>query len=224
MMLGEAAGAAIGYTIGTTAHDLATTVSGSSPKIAENATMRPSAATLRAPEIPSGSIDESKLLDTAQQWLGEGAKEVKPGRWVSQDGLRQFRFGSHETKNPENIHAHFEAYDRPATDGGRLTENAVVKVELNKWMQTPSEAKRICTVKIAGNGAPTLATRHTVNGVEIPKVSSLVIATYGDGDYYLLYLDAKGSELTDTCHDSIEAAKSQAEFEYGIAPDRWVKN
>jgi hypothetical protein len=91
-------------------------------------------------------------------------------------------------------------------------------------MQTPFEAKRICSVKIAGNGTPTLATRHTVNGVEIPKVSSLVIATYADGDYYLLYLDAKGSELTDSCHDSIEAAKSQAELEYGIAPDRWVKN
>jgi hypothetical protein len=132
MMLGGAAGAAIGYTIGTTAHDLATIMSGSSPRIAENAAMRPSAPTFRAPEIPSGSIDESKLLDTAQKWLGEGAKEVKPRRWVSQDGLRQFRFGSHETKNPENIHAHFEVYDRPATDGGRLTENAVVKVESNK--------------------------------------------------------------------------------------------
>jgi hypothetical protein len=91
-------------------------------------------------------------------------------------------------------------------------------------MQTPSEAKRICSVKIVGNGTPTLATRHTVGEVEIPKVSSLVIATYGDGDYYLLYLDAKGSELTDTCHDSIEAAKRQAEFEYGIARDRWVKS
>jgi hypothetical protein len=82
--------------------------------------------------LPSGSIDESKLLDTAQKWLGEGGEKVKPGRWVSQDGLRQFRFGSHEAKNPENIHAHFAAYVRPATDGGRLTENAVVKVELHK--------------------------------------------------------------------------------------------
>jgi hypothetical protein len=141
-MLGGAAGAAIGYTFGTTAHDLATKISGS-PKTVENAStqkaqptstaaMRPSAPTHRALEIPSGSIDGSKLLDTAQKWLGEGAKEVKPGRWVSQDGLRQFRFGSHETTNPRNIHAHFEAYDRPATDGGRLTENAVVKVESKK--------------------------------------------------------------------------------------------
>ena len=77
----------------------------------------------RAPEIPSGQITESGVLRQAENYLGRGYKEVSPGRYVSADGTRQFRYGAHETRNPANHHAHFESLQ-----GGRVTENAVVKI------------------------------------------------------------------------------------------------
>lgn len=77
----------------------------------------------RAPEIPSGQISESGVMRQAENYLGSGYKEVPPGRYVSADGTRQFRYGAHETRNPANHHAHFESLE-----GGRVTENAVVKI------------------------------------------------------------------------------------------------
>ena len=88
-------------------------------------------------------------------------------------------------------------------------------------MPTPSQARLTCTVEIFGNGSPTGATRHTFNGAEIRNISSLAIATSGDVEYNLLYLDAEGKELTDTCHGTIEAAKSQAKLKFNITDERW---
>ena len=36
-----------------------------------------------------------------------------------------------------------------------------------------------------------------------------------------LYLDAKGDELTDTYHDSLEEALAQANWEFNVDPDEW---
>ena len=89
-------------------------------------------------------------------------------------------------------------------------------------MDTSSKAKRLYSITVAGNGSPTGATHHSVNGTDIPEVASLAITTYGDGSFYLLYFGADGGELTDTCHDSVDGAKRQAEREFGIAPDQWI--
>jgi RHS repeat-associated protein len=77
----------------------------------------------RSPEIPSGQITESGLMRQAENYLGAGYKEVSPGRYVSADGTRQFRYGAHETRNPANHHAHFESLE-----GVRVTENGIVKI------------------------------------------------------------------------------------------------
>ena len=77
----------------------------------------------RPPEIPSGQITESGVMRQAENYLGSGYTEVSPGRYVSADGTRQFRYGAHETRNPANHHAHFESLD-----GGRVTENSAVKI------------------------------------------------------------------------------------------------
>jgi hypothetical protein len=79
----------------------------------------------RAPEFPAGELTESGFLAAMEEYLGPGYTEVSPGRFVSADGLRQVRYGTHETSGPRH-HAHFEAYDRPATQGGRVVENSVV--------------------------------------------------------------------------------------------------
>lgn len=40
--------------------------------------------------------------------------------------------------------------------------------------------------------------------------------------YYLIHYDSVGRELADTEHDCLEDAMEQAEFEYGLEPDRWL--
>jgi hypothetical protein len=83
----------------------------------------------RAIEVASGVVTESQFLNNALEYLGKGYAEAAPGRWLSADGLRQVRFGTHEMRNPTNLHGHFEAYDRA---GGRVVENAVVKIVKDK--------------------------------------------------------------------------------------------
>jgi len=69
-------------------------------------------------------VSESGFLRSVEQYLGTGYREVSPGRYVSSDGLRQVRFGAHETRGP-GLHGHFEAYDCP---GGRVIENTRVDI------------------------------------------------------------------------------------------------
>ncbi len=40
--------------------------------------------------------------------------------------------------------------------------------------------------------------------------------------YLLLHFDASGVNFADTWHPTIDDAKRQAEFEFGIAADNWV--
>ena len=78
----------------------------------------------RADEYPAGQINEANFPDAAMKYLGPGYKELSPGRYVSSDGMRQVRFGDHETRGP-GLHGHFEAYDMT---GGRVVENSVLKI------------------------------------------------------------------------------------------------
>ena len=78
----------------------------------------------RAVEYQGGQTSPSGFLDSAMKYLGPGYKEISPGRFVSADGMRQVRFGTHETRG-SNLHGHFEAYDKP---GGQVIENSVVKI------------------------------------------------------------------------------------------------
>jgi hypothetical protein len=74
------------------------------------------------PEYFGGNLSESGFLDNAIKYLGEGYTEQGVGRFVSQDGLRQVRFGKHEINSPQ-LHGHFEAYDKPNFAGGGVIEN-----------------------------------------------------------------------------------------------------
>jgi hypothetical protein len=42
-----------------------------------------------------------------------------------------------------------------------------------------------------------------------------------DGSFFLLRLDEQGECVADTWHETIEAAKAQANFEYGIEEGDW---
>ncbi len=65
-------------------------------------------------------------------------------------------------------------------------------------------------------------TRHSRGGAELPPPAALRIVKFaGDSGYYLLYLDKEGLEMTDTCHDSVEEAMAQAEWEFQVKPHDW---
>ncbi len=80
----------------------------------------------RAPEYVGGEVAENRVLDLAEQYLGKGYSEVgkNSGRYVSNDGLRQFRLGAHEVSS-RTFHAHFEALN---FSGGQVIENTVVHI------------------------------------------------------------------------------------------------
>lgn len=66
-------------------------------------------------------------------------------------------------------------------------------------------------------------THHYQGDEELPSASILKIAKYEDsGGFYLLYFDANEKELTDTFHDTIEAALDQAAWEYEVKPNEWT--
>lgn len=62
---------------------------------------------------------------------------------------------------------------------------------------------------------PTGRTTHRIGGEVIGPAAGLVIARYeGDGSFYLFYCGTEWQVVTDPCHDSLESAKEQAEYEY----------
>ncbi len=81
----------------------------------------------KAPEFPRGTLKESEALDTAKAWLGPGSQEIGPGRHLSEDGLRQVRYGKHEVSSKKH-HIHFEAYDQPARAGGKIVETSTAEI------------------------------------------------------------------------------------------------
>jgi YD repeat-containing protein len=86
----------------------------------------------RIPELAGGTVTEAGFLRTSQEYLGKGYTELSPGRYVSADGMRQVRFGPHETRAGKQLHAHYEAYDKPYQQGGHVIEKTVVQIVPDK--------------------------------------------------------------------------------------------
>lgn len=74
------------------------------------------------------------------------------------------------------------------------------------------------------DGSSTGRTRHTVRGRVLGPgdITELRIVQFdAQSDYYLLYFDEHGRELTDTFHETLEGALSQARFEFDITREAW---
>jgi hypothetical protein len=73
-------------------------------------------------------------------------------------------------------------------------------------------------------------TKHTlgefVAGKPIPittlPIPAWVEISEEEGAFYLLHFDANGTSIADTWHQTLEEAKRQAEFEFGIAKGEWT--
>ena len=65
---------------------------------------------------------------------------------------------------------------------------------------------------------------HTVNAEQLGPTFKLRIVQFsGEYGFYLIRYSSGGQELTDTLHDSVQDALVQAEFEYGVSPNLWLR-
>jgi hypothetical protein len=77
-------------------------------------------------------------------------------------------------------------------------------------------------IKLGRSHKPTGKTHHYRGGVECSPPAELRIVQFSeDSGFYLLYIDDRGVELTDTYHETVDEAKAQAEFEFNVKPDEW---
>lgn len=68
-----------------------------------------------------------------------------------------------------------------------------------------------------------IKTHHIVDGEDVSlNISRVeVIQFFEDEDFYLIYRDSSGLEVSDTLHSSIDSAIDQANFEFGIEKSDW---
>ena len=86
------------------------------------------------------------------------------------------------------------------------------------------EKKFLFYIKLAGKYEATGNTRHYAGNVLLPMPAELRIMQYtGASGFYLLYFDETGKEQTDTFHDTLQQAFHQAEFEFGVKENDWIK-
>lgn len=65
--------------------------------------------------------------------------------------------------------------------------------------------------------------RQIVAGMLQGTAAGLAICQYeGDDSFYLFSCDENWHVVSDTCHDTLEEAKRQAEFEYDGVSSTWV--
>ena len=100
-----------------------------------------------------------------------------------------------------------------------------MKRALRQAFESPNRAslRALYVISLAGHAA-TGFTVHRRGDDILPKPSSLTIAQAGsDAGYYLLYLDGQGEEMTDTYHESLDAAFGQAKAEFDVTKAEWRK-
>jgi len=64
-------------------------------------------------------------------------------------------------------------------------------------------------------------TRHLLEGLPLPHPKIVELVVEEDGMIFLLRLDDEGQCIADTWHETVEAAKAQAKFEYEIEEGDW---
>lgn len=80
----------------------------------------------------------------------------------------------------------------------------------------------ILTAKITEQHHSTGHTRHFNHGELLGMPKHLQIVQYpGDPGCYLIYCAADGREMTDTYHETIDAAKDQAMAEFELQHREW---
>jgi hypothetical protein len=93
---------------------------------------------------------------------------------------------------------------------------------VNYCPPTINEARVVTWAKVDDTVRPTGNTVHRFNGPVLGPVPCLAICQYAEDEgYYLFYCSEDWEPLTDTWHQTLEDAKSQAQFEYEGIDSRW---
>ena len=65
------------------------------------------------------------------------------------------------------------------------------------------------------------ACKHEVTGSTLSNAIWAAICQYDNDSNYYLFICYESEEISDTCHETIEEAKEQAEFEYENISSTW---
>ena len=79
----------------------------------------------------------------------------------------------------------------------------------------------VCFSPIDGRHHPTGATHLSAGGADVSTPEGVVICRESETSYYLFYCDVRWKPMTDTWHESVKAAKAQAEFEFEGVGETW---
>ncbi|CAD7289864.1 hypothetical protein LMG7974_01950 [Campylobacter majalis] len=84
--------------------------------------------------------------------------------------------------------------------------------------------KELYKIYLKNNISTPNKTLHFCGNDILPKPYALSIIQYdNDEGFYLFYLDEIGNEQTDTYHETLDDVFVQAEFEFGIKREDWIK-
>ncbi|NLK66670.1 MAG: hypothetical protein GX282_04260 [Campylobacteraceae bacterium] len=84
--------------------------------------------------------------------------------------------------------------------------------------------KELYKIYLKDNILQASKTLHFCGNDILPKPFALSIVQYdADDGFYLFYLNKFEEEQTDTYHETLEDAFSQAEFEFGVKKEDWQK-
>lgn len=172
-----------------------------------------------------------KLYRRHRKYMGEGIVEITPDVERSADGARQSRM----TKGDGPEHYHAEILDPSSLVVLESSLCGEVKAEplgigTNRWVSIIDDAivdpvvfhYLGCPPELAGSSKADkriLLPRPKI--LLIRQISGDEIAFRPNDDILLFRFTETGEYAGDTWHQSIEEAKAQAEFEYGIAGDAW---
>jgi hypothetical protein len=167
-------------------------------------------------DLTKPRADEHIARHLAREWGRMNSLALAPRlatwQWQERDAVRQGTLTLQGAANNGPIPARIRI-------NGKSEETARSSISMN-------ESKLLRHVRLGPSHPPTGKTRHCdMVGGSLRLPSELRIVQYGgDSCFYLLYCDVSGRALTDTYHDAIEGALSQAEWEFCAKPDEWEKS
>jgi hypothetical protein len=95
-------------------------------------------------------------------------------------------------------------------------------MDMNRCPLRIDDSTVLAWATVGAEATPTGATVHNVNGTPLGPVPALAICQYDENEgFYLFYCNEDWQPLTDTWHETLDAAKAQAEFEYVGISSRW---
>ncbi len=156
-------------------------------------------------------------------WLDEDYIEIVPNIIRSSDGSHQLRMT--RADGPEHYHAEVidpESFIVLESNVCGEIKSKFPRMDESRWAVVVNIPEVDLVVKHYLGYPPELTNEPDSRTLlSLPKV--LVIKQTAASDVFLFRFTETGEYAGDTWHQSIEEAKKQADFEYGVAKDSWQR-